>query len=164
MKHKIKKLKGTKKPANASELARRLGVARQLISAHRKRPDAPPLADVAAWEFYLSAHGREGSSGPPELRKRIAGQRLRLLQAMTHKADRENRIADGAILDRAEIFTAVARGTSLLFSAMEREFLQEAPPNLKGRNEKEIHDYLAAGVERFKNALRDGFGKLANEH
>ncbi len=82
---------------------------------------------------------------------------------MTHKAERENRIADGAILDRGEVFAALARGTALFFTAMEREFLQEAPSHLKGRSERQIYDYMKGAMERFKNTLRDGLGKLASE-
>ena len=80
---------------------------------------------------------------------------------MTHKAERENRFADGAILDRAEVFTALAKGTSLFFSAMERTFLQEFPASLKGCDERQIHDALAAAIERLADTLRAGLSQLA---
>jgi transcriptional regulator with XRE-family HTH domain len=48
----------SKPPRSASELARRLGVSRQRISAWQTRPDAPDVADVAAWRRYLGEFAR----------------------------------------------------------------------------------------------------------
>src|ERR1051325_11095648 len=65
-------------PKTVSDLARRLGVTRQLISVHRKKPGAPAIQDIEAWGVFLAAVGREGSC-PPKLREQIARRRLGLL-------------------------------------------------------------------------------------
>src|SRR3989442_1933068 len=101
-------------PANASELARLLGCSRQLISSHRRKPGAPPLADVSGWEEFLAAYGREGSM-PRGLRERVARERLRLLAAIATKAERENTKAAGKSLEASEGKTVIQQRVPLHF-------------------------------------------------
>ena len=64
---------------NQSELAASLGLSRQLISAHAKKPGAPPLSDRAGWIEFLATVGRDGSA-PVDIRRAIAQKRLEILE------------------------------------------------------------------------------------
>jgi hypothetical protein len=75
-----------------SALAAQLGVTRQLIAAHCKKPDAPGLDDVAGWSAYFAQHGRVGSC-PPDLRRALAEVKLDILRETKAKLVRENKVA-----------------------------------------------------------------------
>jgi hypothetical protein len=81
-----------------STLAHTLGVSRQLISAHAKKPDAPPISDTLAWKEFLASAGRTGSL-PTDLRRRLGEERLRMAQA---KADLVEHERDAVTGDAAE--------------------------------------------------------------
>jgi|ERR1043166_7981596 hypothetical protein len=149
-------------PATAAELARILGVSRQLISAHQKDPDAPPIGDVDGWTAYLAAHGRE-QSGPPELRAQIGAQRLALLTAIRHREELKLSRERCEMLDKAEVQAAILKGTAVFFSALDRLAGMELPAQLRGLDEAGIAQRLAAAVEQLKAMLRDGLAKLAND-
>src|SRR4051812_5918967 len=103
----------TKSKATLSQTAKRLGVSRQLLSAHRKKSDAPPLGDVAAWEEFLALHGREGSA-QPELRKKIAEQRLKLLTSMAGREAIRLAKDHREMILRDEVVMVIRKGMSQL--------------------------------------------------
>ena len=143
-------------------MANKLGVSRQLLAAHTKKPDAPKLDDVAAWETYLAMHGREGSA-PPELRRKIAEQRLRLLTTLAEREAIKLARERDETLTKGDVGFAISRGMALFFSALDRLVHCEAPPNLKGKTEREIETFLADYAERMKRELRESLSKLATE-
>jgi hypothetical protein len=116
------------------------------------------LTDVEGWQLYLAEHGREGSA-PPELRKRIAEQRLRLLRAMATRAEHASRKERGELIPKAEVQFAVAKGTSVFWSALE-EMAQKLPADIKGCDERTCHAKLLVWLETARHGLLDGLGKL----
>src|SRR6058998_3969254 len=106
-------------PQTASQLARKLGVSRQLVAAHRRRPGAPDLADVPGWNVWLAAVGRE-QSGPPKLREQIARKRLHLLGIL---ADRERvKLANdrGQTVRKDQVQFALRKAMGVLFAGLEQ--------------------------------------------
>jgi hypothetical protein len=133
-----------KTPETASDLAKILGVTRQLIAFHRKKPDAPALGDVEGWRVFLAAVGREGSHAmTKELRERIGKQRLRLLRALARKAETANAIAEGKLI-ATETVLAGRKIFVQVFWAEIMRIVRDFPSILKGLNEPEIRAKLEA--------------------
>lgn len=44
-----------------AELARKLGITRQLLSYHLRNPSAPQIGDVNGWHLFLATTGRAGT-------------------------------------------------------------------------------------------------------
>ena len=162
MKKHSNKSKKPKQLGTKTALARELGISRQALGRHAKKPGAPGLADVAGWQEFLAAHGREGSA-PPELRKRIAEQRLRLLKAMATRAEYSSARERGEMLSKAEVQFALAKGTALLFSGLDRLANVEWPATLKGCSEAEICLKVKGDIEKLKEDFRAALQKLASE-
>lgn len=146
-----------KNPNTAAELARQLGVSRQLIAAHQSKPGAPELSDTESWQEFLAAFGREGST-PKELRNQIAAERLRLLKAMGEKAERANAVEAGKMLPADEVADTIRRAVATAFSVIEKSF-DGLPCVIAGLPADQIADHLRKSLDGFKNALRDGFLK-----
>ena len=140
------------KKITQSSLAAQLGVSRQLVAAHRKKPDAPALDDVAGWIAFLAAHGRTGSC-PPELRTAIARKRLEILAETKIKLARENEIASGLLVPAAEAIRQAGEAGGYLMSQLER-FCRELPPALAGLTAHEIATRIEIEVERTRTELQ----------
>jgi phage terminase Nu1 subunit (DNA packaging protein) len=156
------KSKKAKQPVTITSLAHELGISRQAVARHAKKPGAPELADVNGWQEFLAAHGREGTA-PPELRRKIAVQRLRLLKAMATRAEYSSARERGELISRGDVQFALARGTALLFSGLDRLANVEWPATLKGKEEREICGKVTADVEKLKEDFRAALQKLASE-
>jgi hypothetical protein len=147
-----------KKITTQSELATKLGVARQLISYHRKKPGAPKLNDLEAWREFLIAEGRD-SGLPPELRRQLAKERLRLIREQADKLEDEKALRRREVINfnlvRQFIRDLVA---NCFFSELER-LSNEFPVSLKGCDElaikKECDRQIAVIVEKLKKKLRE---------
>src|SRR5437762_1911546 len=90
--------------ATQSQLAKSLGVTRQLIAFHRKRlgKQAPALSDVEGWRSYFAAYGRAGSA-PKELRDEIARTKLSILKEVRRDKARTNKAKDAEVMDAATV-------------------------------------------------------------
>lgn len=153
------KPKPNKPPENANQLAKALGVSRQLIAVHVKHPDHPPFSDVNAWNVFLAAHGKEGS-GPPDLKRKLAEKRLEILTETKRQLARENEEAERSVISKAEVSTGIKAGVALMFSELDRLFLNELPPALKGLDELAIKGRCAAAIGKLRDTLREKFAKL----
>jgi hypothetical protein len=148
----------SRKPSTITALAHELGISRQALGRHRTKPGAPALTDVAGWEEFLAAHGREGSA-PPELRRKIGVQRLRLLRALATRAEYAASKERGELISRAEVQFALSKGTSVFWTALE-EMAQKLPADIKGCDERTCHAKLLVWLETARHGLLDGLGKL----
>jgi len=145
----MKKTKRTdKRHFTKSKLALALGISRQLLNAHLKSPDCPQLDDVAGWEMLLAEKGRTGSA-PPKLRDAIAKARLAILKETQKRLDRENRIADGALVSIVEVRRQCNSAGGYFMEALEK-LARELPPSLAGQP----IDALAARIEREVESIR----------
>jgi hypothetical protein len=166
MKKHSNKSKKPKQLGTKTALARELGISRQALGRHLAKPGAPGLGNVSAWQEFLAAHGREGS-GPPELRRKIGVQRLRLLRTLATRAEHAASKERGELISRAEVQFALSKGTSVFWSALE-EMAQKLPADIKGCDERTCHAKLLAWLETARHGLLDGLGKLGrnekNEH
>jgi hypothetical protein len=154
------KRKHTNRLATWTALARRLGVSRQLLASRRKIPGAPALNDVAGWQTFLAAFGREGSA-PPELRAKIAEQRLALLAEMTKRARLENMRTESRTVERGAVQLCLARGVGLLFSELDRFATIEGPTALRGLDEQGCCAVLQVEMKRIGENFRAGLQELA---
>jgi hypothetical protein len=158
MRKNTNKSRKSKQPSTIAALALELGVSRQAVARHAKKPGAPGLADVPGWQEFLAANGREGTA-PPELRRKIAVQRLRLLKAMATRAEHASRKERGELINKVEVQFAVAKGTSVFWSALE-EMAQKLPADIKGCDERTCHAKLLTWLETARHGLLDGLGEL----
>src|SRR5882724_1814710 len=86
MKTKTKSIELTK-----AARAKELGLSKQNLYWHCKQPGAPKWdAPKAEWVEYLAINERDTSNLPPELKKQIGEQRLRLVRAQAEKIELEN--------------------------------------------------------------------------
>ena len=148
-----------KAPKNQKELAARLGVSRQTLAHHMKQLDAPPLGDVKGWNVFLAAHGRDGSS-PGDLKRALAEKRLSILAETERQLKRENAIAEGKTVSKDEVSTGIKSAMALLFGELDRLFLNELPPALKGLDELAIKSRCNGAIGQLRQSLRERFGKM----
>ena len=144
----------------ASKLAETLGVSRQLLAAHRKKPAAPKsLNDVAAWTLYFAQHGRIGSA-PDDLRRAIAQERLEILRETKLRLARENQESAKALMPVADAKRQNGEAWAFVFSEIDK-LANEAPPGLAGQDAVTIHKRLIAWRESFRKAGQNKFEEAA---
>jgi hypothetical protein len=148
-------------PKTASELARHLGVSRQLISKHAKTPGAPALSDVDGWSLLLATLARD-AGGPADIRKKIAAERLRLVKAMADDRIRRNREADRELLPMREATSAAAIATNVFFSELDA-MLRDLPALIEGRDANFIRVELEATIGVIKDRTRKAFERIHSE-
>jgi hypothetical protein len=151
----MKRTKTKTAKVTQSELARQLGITRQLVAHHVKSGKAPELDDIDAWMEYLAANGREGSM-PPELRKKVATARLRLINAQTDRVQMENREKRREMIEFAFVDKFLKHLTGGIFFSELSRMLSEFPTSLKGKTEVEIEAECAKQEEMIQNAVRAG--------
>jgi hypothetical protein len=150
----------TKSPKlTITALAKKLGVSRQLLASHIKNGGAPPLADVDGWRIFLAAIGRTGSA-PPDLRRKIAEQRLEILKEQRAALARRNAQEAGELMTCASAVRQAAEAMGLTFSELER-LSREIPPSLAGLDAISIGKRLAAEVETIRKTLHEKFQTIA---
>jgi phage terminase Nu1 subunit (DNA packaging protein) len=133
----VASLEVTKKRTKA-ELAALLEISRQALARLQQRPDCPDQdAPLDNWLDYQAMVGREGSA-PPDLKRAIAEQRLRLVKENADRAAIENARRRGETIDKAELNSFMREVISNYFQAELRRMTQEYPAILKGKTEVEI--------------------------
>jgi len=150
------------KVRNQNQLAKALGVSRQLIAHHVKSGNAPPLSDVHAWAEYLAAHGRDGSV-PPELKPKFLLLRLAILQETERKLTRDNAHADGRLIDRSSVVTGCREAMALTFGELERLFLSELPPIARGLDEHGIKAEAERLLVELMATAKPAFEKIGRQ-
>ncbi|HWX19507.1 MAG TPA: hypothetical protein VN578_06330 [Candidatus Binatia bacterium] len=146
----------TKTKMTQSKLASILGVSRQLIAHHIKTKKGPLLSDVDGWIEHLAAIGREGSL-PPEIRKRIAKERLRILQLQAERMEMENAAKRREVVSFADAQRFIQNLVANCFFGELERMAQEFPPTLKGKTEIQINEEVIRQIEQVKVTLQ---GKL----
>lgn len=119
------------------KLAAILGISKQNLAFHIKGGKAPSIDDIDAWHDFLAEVGREGSA-PPDLKRKIAEQRLRLVKENADRAAIENAKRRGETIDKAEMQRFMSELVANCFQAELRRMTQEYPAMLKGKTEIEI--------------------------
>ena len=157
------KLGKTQRPPKSkltkSALADALGITRQALQGHLKKPDAPPIADIEGWQVYLAAHGRIGTA-PADLRREISAERLAILKATREKLDRANLIEAGELISFAEASRQAAEAVHLIFSEL-RADSNELPPQLVGHNDPvQIFKILTGRLEKHRANWDAAFKKI----
>jgi hypothetical protein len=150
------------KPATKAELARQLGISRQLLAWHAKQPDAPTdIGDVAAWQFYLADQARDAGL-PVKHRLEISRQRARWIEQQANRAERENKLAEKGLIPLAEVKAEIAQAVGILFAGLEAAFA-ELPLMLEGMSAVDIGRRLTTTSELLKAELRRAAAKIAGE-
>jgi transcriptional regulator with XRE-family HTH domain len=148
-------MKSKSKKLTLTALAKKLGVSRQLLGSHIKTGGAPTLDDIEAWRIFLAAHGRSGSA-PPDLRRKIAEQRLAILKEQRAALARKNAQEAGELMPVASAVRQAGEAMGYTFSELER-MAREIPPALAGGTAVEIGKRIAAEVERIRSTLKEKF-------
>lgn len=103
------------------------------------------LADLLPWLF---AQGDDAAVGNwQEMLTEFKARRERL----RYERDKGNAV------DRDLVRSAVQRGVSAVFGSLDRLFVNELPPALRGLDEIPIRDRCQAAIEKLKLELRKGF-------
>ncbi len=144
-----------KKKLTQSSLAALLGVTRQLIASHRKKPDAPAINDVTGWTVYLAQKGRAGSA-PPDLRRAIGQERLAILRETKKKLARQNEIEAGRMMETADAKQQAGAAMGMAFAELER-LASEWPPALAGLDAVSIYERIHSGIESLRVTLKRKF-------
>jgi AraC-like DNA-binding protein len=136
-------------------LAKRLGVSRQLLASHIKTGGAPPLDDPEGWRTFLAQVGRSGSA-PPDLRRKIAVERLGILKEQRAALARKNAAEAGELMPCASAIKQTAEAMGYTFAELER-LSRELPPSLSGISAVEVGKRLSAEVEKIRVTLKEKF-------
>jgi transcriptional regulator with XRE-family HTH domain len=146
------------KPKNVtqSELARKLGISRQLLAAHVRKGGAPPLDDFEAWLAHLVANGREGSlmaNATPEMRRELIRLKMRVLDAQARRLERANEVQDEKFIlwEVAERFVEKLI-RDLVFGELDRVAL-ELPVRLRGASEVKVWEEVRGQIVAMKENL-----------
>jgi len=152
-------MKRQAKKLTKSALADSLGISRQALNVHLKKPDAPPIADIAGWQVFLAAHGRIGTA-PADLRREISAERLAILRATREKLDRANKIEAGELISFAEASRQAAEAMALVFSDIIRD-ANELPPQLVGHNDPvAVYKILNGRIEKHRADWSEKFKSI----
>lgn len=152
----------TKTKMTQSKLAEIVGVSRQLVAFHVKTGKAPKLDDIDGWLEHLAAVGKDGSL-PPELRKKIAQQRYRLLKANADKAEMEHMLRRKEAVEFEFVEQFIGHMVDVFFAEIER-MRHEFPVALKGRTEVEISKVVGERFDRLAEDCRRAMDKFTSEH
>lgn len=150
----------TKSITNQSELAASLGLSRQLISAHAKKPGAPPLSDRAGWIEFLAMVGRDGSA-PVDIRRAIAQKRLEILEQQRIAAVRDNQKAAGEMMLTADAKRQAGEAQAFDYAEDER-MVNEYPPALAGLSAIEIHKRLKSWLASKWKTVSEKYESIGN--
>ena len=147
------------KPPTQKQLASLLGISQQLVHEHVKGGKAPPIADVPAWIEYLNNVGREGSA-PADIRRKIAEQRLKILQETSERLVRDNAVGRKELISLPEAERRAAEAEAYYFDELDRA-MRELPTALCGMDANQIADRLAGFFGELKVRSREKFKAVA---
>lgn len=128
----MKKKNITRSKMSQSELARRLGITRQLVAAHQKKGDAPPLDDVEAWELHIAVNAREGgalANATPETKAEFLKLKMRLMEAQARRIEIETLAREEKLIDFEGTTRFWGKAMSLFWGELER-IKQQLPIDL----------------------------------
>lgn len=89
------------------------------------------------------------------------GQQLKEWQAKREKLKHDKDA--GRVLDRDEVRSGIRGAMALLFVELERAFLSELPPTLKGLQEGPIKERCAKAISGLRKTLRVKFAEIGKE-
>lgn len=155
--------RGPKKVLTKAGLAKKLGITPQALNWHLKHSeDVPPIADISGWVEFLAQNGREGSA-PADVRRKIAERRFEILEQNLIEAKRRNDEAAGRVLDANQVAAAVRDAVATMFAELERIFLTEQPPAVKGLDEVKIRKKNASYIDELKTVVIEKFSKAEKQ-
>lgn len=144
-----------------AELARQLGITRQALEHHLKNPEHPAMDDLPAWTTFLAAVGRERTV-PQDMKRALAIERHRLLQAQASRAEAKNAEDSGRLIDRGLVTSELQACAGELFGTLERILCGELPPVLVGLDEIEIRLKIRETLDGAKEVARQRLLALGN--
>lgn len=146
-----------------AEASRLTGISRQTLTSYRKdgcpafRPNGE--VDLLTLEVWLAEHGKEAGRIPTDLQR----ARIRLLDAQSVRVEHQNQLRAGRMVDVEDVTHGLQRAMAIVFGDLERIFLSELPPALKGLDEAAIAQRCRREIDRLKDGLRTRFEALARK-
>ena len=130
-----------------AKVAEHLGCSRESIDALRRLPGAPKDKDLALWKEWVEANGhlKGGSRRLTEIKILIAEEELK-------KKRRENAIADGQVLAKADVEAAVTRAAARMSQLLTQKLENEAPARLVGKDIVETRRELRGIGDELRDA------------
>ncbi len=120
------------------ELAQALGVSRQLVARYRKKPGAPPINDLDGWIEFIASEGGRSETLPVKLRAALTKQRIRLLKAQADKAEGEEAVRRGELIEFEEVEAMFHEVVGVGFWGEYDRMSFEMPPNLVGLSAQQM--------------------------
>lgn len=142
-------------------LAKKLGITRQLLSAHKKNPLAPKTDSFSEWKAFLATIGRDGSA-PTDVRRKIAEKRLAILHEQHIAAQRDNAKAAGDMVSFQECRRQASEAAALYFDLWDSA-CRELSPILKGLDEISIYKKLCQRREEIRETLNRAFDAVGEQ-
>jgi len=109
------------------------------------------LGELLPWLFGRKDAGETGKWQDALIEAKAKRERIRL--------DRD----EGRVVDRDFVKAGIQKGVAVLFSALDRHFLNELPPVLKGLDEVAIRDRARAQIQRMKTDVLKQFETVFEE-
>ncbi len=142
-------------PVKQAQLARELGVSRQLIQVHRKKsPDAPKDLNIEAWKKFLATKGRI-ETAPEDLHRQIAREKLAKLKLEKEKLSDALRVSRGELIEFEAVDSFLAQIVGVDYSAELDRMSQELPPVLVGLTAAQMFIEFKREKEKIKNNLKE---------
>jgi len=156
-------MKTQKQEMTQQELAKALGVSRQLVARYRKKAGAPPIDDIDAWIEFVASHGGRSETLPVKLRAALMRQRIRLLKAQADKAEGEEAVRRGELIEYAEVSAVLHHICGGYWNEIDR-LAHELPPNLVGLSAAQIFVELKREKEKIVKSTQDSLRKFVEEY
>ena len=149
-------------PKTWTELAKLLGVSRQKLCGHSKKPGAPKLSDYAGWELFLASVERD-VGGSENVRRAIAQQRLRLIRGLADDRQRRNKKAAGELVELERACNAMHLAAETFWAELQTAH-RDLPALCESRSADFIRSQLSKSLEQIKTRTQIAFEKLAAAH
>lgn len=149
-----------RKNITQTELAEKLGISRQLLSAHIKKGDTPPLEDTEAWEEYLLANGRGGgalANASDETKAEFLKLKMRLMDAQARRLEVESLAREEKLIDFEGVKVFIAKYNSIYFRELER-IAQDLPVDLPCKDHFErvaVHQAVNKHIGIVRSVLKN---------
>ena len=157
----MRKTKTIRKPPqwakSLAEAARITKISRTTLAAYKRDGcgafKANGQVNLVELDVWTETNGKRTAKDSEEMRV----ERLRILRATACRLERENSERDGKVVNRDAISQTAREIMSVLFSELDRIFLTELPPALKGLDEVGIRARAEYVIEQLKDSLREKF-------
>lgn len=146
-----------------ADLARALGVSRQLVSTWNKKPGAPKNLDLQAWQEFLTTSARIQVRFSEQDKIKLGLLKIRILRAQAQKVECANSVLAGELLDKTQTGDLAANAVAAIFATLDERLLRDGPTRLAGLDEKGTYLVMQDVLAGAHDDCRVALAKLGGE-